>query len=434
MKNDWIAAYEALKDVYINDAYSNIAINEALAKHNQCSQGFVRTFVKGVIRDTTRLDYYIDKLADKGVRGIRDRVLIILRMGIYAVRSLESVPAHAACNEAVALAKRTAGGSSGFVNAIIRAYVRQADELEPAPLTEKDIVDDHLSNSQVKRAAVIYSMRNDIIRLLNRQYGGEECLRLLEGLNTPPDLILRNNPLKGTRTELVQALSELGIDAEEMPESRNAIRIAGGQVAGTELFAQGRFSIQSLSSILAVEAFAPERGSRVLDMCAAPGGKTSAIAELMANEGSITACDIHPHRCELINASVKRLGIDIVETRVLDASVRESDMLDSYDYVLCDVPCSGLGVMSTKPEIKFKDRADVEELTGLQLEILENAYAYVKRGGYVMYSTCTINRNENEGVIEAFSERHKDAAIIENRSLMPYNNLIGFYYSIIRKN
>lgn len=433
MKNDWIAAYEALKAVYVDDAYSNIAINEALAKYPKCSQGFVRTFVKGVIRDTIRLDYYASNLAEKGLKGIKKKTLIVIRMGIYAIRSLDSVPAHAACNEAVLLAKKVVKGQDRFINAILRNYIRRADDIELAELDMDSVSGDKLNKKQIQMISLLKSFNSEIVSLLNEQYGADETIRILDGLNSAPELVIRNNQLKGSREELLSELAEAGIDASAYENSVNAIVVSGGNVTAGKLFREGRFSIQSLSSILAIEAFAPEKGCRVLDMCAAPGGKTAAMAELMGDNGSITACDIHKHRCELIEATVRRLGISIVNTRQLDASMHYDELDGQFDYVLCDVPCSGLGVISTKPEIKLKDRADAEELAEIQSAILENAYAYVKDDGCIMYSTCTINKCENEGVTEAFIERHKEARIIENRAFMPYNNLIGFYYCLIKK-
>ena len=187
--------------------------------------------------------------------------------------------------------------------------------------------------------------------------------------------------------------------------------------------------------MLAVSALAPVPGSKVLDMCAAPGGKSTMMAEMMGNEGSVTACDIHEHRLELIKASAARTGTDIIETRLMDGTQYDSTLEGQFDYVLADVPCSGLGVMSTKPEIRL--RTDVSEYAGLtdtQLEILKNAFRYTRPGGRICYSTCTLNRDENERVIERFMNSEDGfARIVEMRTILPYNNLIGFYYCIIEK-
>lgn len=433
MNSDWIAAFEALRSVYIDEAYSNIAINEAISKHSDASAGFVRTFVKGVLRDSIRLDYYISQLASKGLKGIKGRTKIVLRMGLYAIESLDSVPAYAACDEAVKLSKKVSKGTDRFVNAVLRNFVRRQDELTLADVSVSDVRGGSLSKAQVKAVSLAKSFDTDFVRMLNKQYGGEECLKMLDGLNTAPDLIIRTNTLKNTREELIDALRTGGFEVTPCEGSALAVRVGGGSVTADEMFKEGYFSIQSLSSILSIEAFNPAEGSRVLDMCAAPGGKTAAMAEIMGNEGYIRSLDVHKHRCELIDATCARLGIDIVETGLSDATVYEEAFARDFDYVLCDVPCSGLGVISTKPEIKLKKRTDAAELTEIQMAALENAYAYAKSGGRVMYSTCTVNKDENEGVVEHFMEKHPGARIIENVTLMPYNNVIGFFYCIIIK-
>lgn len=439
MNSDWIATFEALRSVYIDQAYSNIAINEALLKHEDAKAGFVRTFTKGVLRDSIRLDYYIDRLATKGIKGIKGRTLVIIRMGIYAIDSLDSVPNHSACDEAVKLAKKVSKGSDRFVNAMLRNFIRRQDELVIEDLTgiqlsEMTSGDDKFSKSAISNISISKSFDMDLVSMLNEQYGARECIHILDGLNNPPELVIRTNTLKITRDELITRLTEEGYDVVPCDNSDIAIIVKGGIVTTSQLFKKGYFSIQSLSSITSIESFKPEAGSRVLDMCAAPGGKTAAIAELMGNDGSILSCDIYEHRCELIESSIARLGIDIVETKMMDATVYDESMKDGFDYVLCDAPCSGLGVIGTKPEIKLKKRTEAAELTDIQLKAINNAFSYAKDGGYIMYSTCTINKDENEGVISKFMAKHDgEASIIENHTLLPYNNMIGFYYCIIKK-
>lgn len=434
MNSDWIATFEALRSVYIDQAYSNIAINEALLKHKDAKAGFVRTFTKGVLRDSIKLDYYIDRLASKGIKGIKSRTIVIIRMGIFAIESLDSVPDYSACDEAVKLAKKVSKGSDRFVNAMLRNFVRRRDELLVKCVTEADIIDGSLSKSQLSDIAIAKSFDRKFVELVYHQYGAEECLSILDGLNKPPALVIRTNTLKITRDELVDKLTDEGFDVEPVDTSRVAIIVNGGSVTNSQLFRDGYFSIQSLSSILSIEAFMPEPGKKVLDMCAAPGGKTAAMAELMENKGTILSCDIYEHRCELIDSTVKRLGIDIVETRMMDATQNDESLNESFDYVLCDAPCSGLGVISTKPEIKLKNRTDAGELTEIQLKALTNAFSYVKDGGYVMYSTCTINKDENEGIVKKFMvENSQSASIIENNTFLSYNNMIGFYHCIIKK-
>ena len=435
MSQDWIASFEALKSIYSEGAYSNMALNEAIPHHPGCRDSFVRSMVKGTLRHTVTLDYIIGKLADNGLRGIRLRTLIILRMGLYALREMDSVPDHAAVNEAVSLARKTAKGTDKFINAILRSYIRSRDIYEipeecdrQDPVFLRDIEDD------LERLSVRYSFHVDIIRLICSQYG-DQAEKILEGLNTPPPVILRVNTLKTSRDELIGSLKKEGIKAETLSGSELAVSAEGSGIIGSDLFRKGHYSVQSLSSMMAVEALAPARGSTVLDMCAAPGGKSTMMAEIMGNTGSITACDIHEHRLKLIKAYAERIGTDIIETRLLDATRFNSKMEGRFDFVLADVPCSGLGVMSTKPEIGLRaDMESIKKLPELQISILSNAVRYAKPGGRICYSTCTLNKHENEEVITALASADPTfGRIVEMNTILPYNNTIGFYYCIIEK-
>ena len=435
MSQDWNAAFEALKSVYADEAYSNMALNEAIPHHPGCRDSFVRSMVKGTIRQTVTLDRIISMLARNGLKGIRTRTLIILRMGLYALREMDSVPDHAAVNEAVSLARAKARGTDKFINAVLRGYLRRRDHYEPAEDSSEDAPFIKEISDEQERLSVKYSFPLPVVSLICSQYG-EASESILEGLNTPPPLILRTNRLRISREELIRELDAAGIHAEPLPEESSAVAVSGRGIISSELYREGMFSVQSLSSMMAVSALGPEPGSRVLDMCAAPGGKSAMMAEMMNDSGRITACDVHSHRLDLIRASARRLGISIIETQLADGTVHNSGMDDMYDFVLADVPCSGLGVMSTKPEIRLRmDTESIGELPSIQLEILRNAGRYAKPGGRICYSTCTLNKAENDAVIRAFEE--SDPAfgrIVEMRTVLPYNNLIGFYYCIIEKN
>ena len=420
MNKDWLTVFEALKSVYSDGAYSNMATSEALFHHKGCKESFVRNYVKGVLRDTIRLDYYIDKLAARGIKRISMRPLIILRMGIYAIENLDSVPDHAAVSESVKLAKKVARGSDGFINGVLRSYIRQKDELI--------IPDDRLD--------IRYSMSEAIVSLITEQYPNE-AEDILKGLNEPSATIIRVNTLRAKREDVIANLIHEGKEAEESSESPNAVIVSGSAIVSSDLYKAGLISIQSLSSMLAIEAFEPKEGSRVLDLCAAPGGKSAYMAELMGNKGLITACDIHEHRLALIDKTMERLGIDIVNTSLSDATNHVADMDECFDYVLADVPCSGLGVMASKPELKFKSKSsEFGELIEIQKRILRNAISYTKAGGIIEYSTCTLNKKENEEVIETVMKESDEGLlrVLEMKTLMPYNCKVGFFYCIVEKN
>ena len=419
MNKDWLAVFEALKAVYTDGAYSNISINEAVSRRKGLRESFVRSFAKGVLRNSIRLDHIIDTLAGKGISSIKQRPLIILRMGIYAIDELDSVPDHAAVNEAVELAKTVAKGSDRFVNGMLRNYLRRRDEFASDKL----------------EPYIRYSMRKDIFSLLSDQYG-DEAIHIAEALNEPSEVYLRANTLKANRDEVIKKLTEYGIEGREAEENSEAILAKGSGIVSCDLYRHGYYTIQSLSSMIAVKALAPEPGSKVLDLCAAPGGKTGYMAEMMGNEGSITACDVHPHRLMLTQAAMKRLGVSICALEERDAAVFDESLENSFDYVLADVPCSGLGVTASKPELKLTaDPSEYDGLIDIQKKILTNALRYTKPGGRLEYSTCTLNKNENEAVVKhVLSKEDTSARIIEMATLMPYNGKVGFYYCIIGKN
>ncbi|MBE6039449.1 MAG: 16S rRNA (cytosine(967)-C(5))-methyltransferase RsmB [Clostridiales bacterium] len=419
MNKDWLAVFEALRGVYSDGAFSNMSVNEAVSRHKGCRESFVRMFAKGVIRDSIRLDHIADSLADKGIKSIKTRPLIVIRMGLYAIGSLDSVPDHAAVNEAVALAKSVAKGSDRFVNGMLRSYLRRRDEFS----------DDKLP------AHVRLSVSKEVFGLLADQYG-DEASSIAEALGEPAGLYLRTNTLRTGRDELIQKLAAEGIDASPAEGSQDAILAKGSGAVSSDLYREGLYSVQSLSSMNAVRALDPKPGETVLDMCAAPGGKTGYMAELMDNKGHITACDVYPHRLELIEAAMKRTGVSITKTRVMDGTVFDPELEGRYDRVLADVPCSGLGVMAAKPEIRLTtDPSKYDELSAVQKAILGNAIRYVRPGGRVEYSTCTLNKNENENVVkQILSQYGSSLVIIEMRTILPYNGEVGFFYCTIEKN
>ena len=416
MNRDWLAVFEALKAVYADGAYSNMSVNEAVSHHHGSRESFVRTFAKGVLRDSIRLDHIIDCLADKGIVSIKQRPLIILRMGLYAIDCLDSVPEHAAVSEAVDLAKSVAKGSDRFVNGMLRSYLRRRDEFSPDKL----------------EPYIRFSFSESVFSLLSEQYG-QEVNDIARALNTPPEVYLRANTLKAGRDEVISMLAVHGIEGQACEDNSEAILARGSGIVSCDLYRQGFYSVQSLSSMIAVKALCPEPGSEVLDLCSAPGGKTGYMAELMGDTGSITACDIYPHRLMLTRAAMKRLGVSICALQERDAAVFEPSFEGRFDYVLADVPCSGLGVIASKPEIKLTaDPSEYDELISLQKQILANAIRYLKPGGRLEYSTCTLNKNENEAVVkDVLSKARSCARVVEMTTIMPYNGKVGFFYAII---
>ena len=423
MNNDWYAVYDVLCSVYCDNSYSNLAINEALREHKVSSQGFVRVMSKGVIRDTILLDCNIDRLAKNGIKGIKKKNLIILRMGMYAMSKMDSVPNYAAVNEAVTLAENISPSVKGFINGMLRTFER-----EGAKLLIPD-TDDMLESLSYK-----YSFPYHLVRFISKQYGEGTIEGIIKGLYDIPELNIRVNSLNCNREDLKKCLSNRGIKVKDNPSSRNGIIIEDGSIVNIPEFRIGMFTVQSTSSLRSVEMLSPKSGDKVLDICAAPGGKTTAMAELMNDSGEILACDIHEHRVKLINEHSKRLGISCIRTKVMDATLYDKSLSDHFDKILVDVPCSGLGVIAGKPELKL--HVNLNELPGLyeiQFSILKNAFMYLKPGGELVYSTCTINKRENEQIVSRLCDSFENSSIVEYNSILPYNKQVGFYYCKISK-
>lgn len=421
MNQDFRVSYNALRKIYSQEAYSNIAMNEALEDGKNCSPGFVRYVVKEILRRSMALDYVIAGLCRNGLRGMKSRTKVLLRMGIFLLNEVDSIPDAVCVNEIVELAGAVDRPNRGFINGVLRSYLRGGKKMNLPGGSDRHAL------------AVRYSCQENLVKLMLDQYGSEEGVRILDAFNRPVPVALRNNPLKQDRETLLQQLRELEIEGTPSAECDSGILTEGGALIQNDLFRKGHYSVQGISSQMAIQALAPKAGSKVLDMCAAPGGKTTGIAELMRDCGTVEAWDIHPHRTELIRRNAERLGLHSVETAVKDATVFYPELEGCYDAVVADVPCSGLGTIPVKPEIKLRDHTgEYAGLVKIQRRILENAWKYVKPGGRVMYSTCTINKEENEKVVEAFQKSMPDSRVIEKRLILPYNKT-GFFYTVLEK-
>lgn len=414
---DWLKTFNILRNIYINQSYSNLSLNSELRDMSSADASFVRNFVKGTIRYSIKLDYYIDKLASKGIQSLKTNIKIVLRMGLFAIEYLDNMPDYAAVNESVNLASRVAGGSEKIINAILRNFLRNLDELS---LGIKDI--------PTREACP-----ENLFSLIKNQYP-DSYEKIITSLNQAIPVIARCNLLRGTRDALVSALSGINIQTKILEDTQSGLVLSGENIINNEYYRKGFYSIQNLPSILAIEALNPAAHSKCLDLCAAPGGKSFAAQELMLGTGQIIACDIHQHRLDLIEKDAERLGLDNIQTRLLDATEFVPEFQDSFDYVICDVPCSGIGTIRSKPEIKlFFDESKFSGIYETQYRILENGFKYLKNGGYLIYSTCTLLKQENEYLTQKFINNNKICKLIENKTFMPYNEMIGFYYCILSK-
>ncbi len=418
-------SYLTLLDVESKKAYSNLALNHQIAVNKPSSQGFVRELVYGVLENKLTLDHYIDLLVKDGIDSLRSHELIILRMGIYQLGYMDSVPEYAAVNESVVLAKRYCRGKAGLVNGVLREYLNKRLQLRLPDRNEDEI----------KYLSVKYSYAPWIIELWRDAYDVDELEELLAAGNETPPTTIRMNWLKVMKPDLMKKLQEKGFEVEEGEVSRNAIHVKGSGLLDTELYKVGMFTPQDESSMLVAEKLDPKHGETIMDVCAAPGGKTTAIAERMNNTGRIIASDIYRRKLDLIDREAKRLGITNIETRSWDATRVDSSMLQKADRVLVDAPCSGLGVVRRKPEIKYKERtSEMDMLPKKQLAILSASSGYVKPGGTLVYSTCTINPEENEKVTNAFLKKNTSFKLVENLQLLPNKDgTDGFYICVMKR-
>ncbi|MFQ8602681.1 MAG: 16S rRNA (cytosine(967)-C(5))-methyltransferase RsmB [Anaerovoracaceae bacterium] len=419
-------SYLVLVDVETKKAYSNLAINHHIIVNKPNSQGFVRELVYGVLENKLTLDYYIDLLVKDGIESLRTPELTIMRMGIYQLGYMDSVPEYAAVNESVVLAKKYCKSKAGLINGVLREYLNKKIQLRLPDRGEDEI----------RYLSIKYSYAPWIIELWLEHYSVNFVEELLKAGNETPPMTVRLNWLRIMKDDLVKKLEDRGFETEDGVMCQNALNVKGSRLLESDMYKLGLFTPQDESSMLVAEKLNPKHGDLVMDVCAAPGGKTTAIAERMNNTGKIIASDIYRRKLDLIDKEAERLGITNIETRSWDATRVDSSMVQKADKVLVDAPCSGLGVVRRKPEIKYKEyTAEMELLPKKQLAILSASSKYVKPGGILLYSTCTVNPKENEKVIEAFLKKNLSFKKVERTLLLPsVNGTDGFFICVMKKN
>lgn len=403
-------AFEALLQIEKNQSYSNLELNRQIQERRPDAPALVRELVYGVLENQIYLDHLLGQLIPKGLSGVKKPVKILLRMGLYQLIFMDSVPDYAAVSETVKLARKAARGRDGFVNGVLRSYGRRKDELTLPDRTTEPL--EYLS--------VRYSCDLWIVKLWAEQYGLEKTESLLTAGNRRPELSIRVNLLKTSRQDLMEELSNKGFSVRPYEESPRVLFVKGSGLLETEAYSKGLFSVQDAASVLAAELMGPEPGEIVYDICAAPGGKTLAMAEMMENRGLIRAFDIYPHKLALIEKEAVRLGVSLIETETKDGTAACRALDQTADRVLVDGPCSGLGVIRRKPEIKYKSICDQgRSLAEKQLQLLREASRYVKNGGHLLYSTCTINQIENQQTVERFLAENDDFRLEKMLQLLP---------------
>lgn len=391
-------ALKILADIEKNQAYLNISFQEKTQGVELPARdiAFVKELVYGVIKHKMTLDYTISRYSSVKIKKLSVFILCILRMGLYQLFYMDKIPHSAAVNESVKLAgKYGHGASRGYVNAMLRK------------MAESGLVE--INESQNQRLSVQYSHPEPLTVWYQKTFG-EKAEELLKQNNLSPSLSVRVNTLKTTVEDLQSCLEKEGIETKAGVLTKTALLLGNGAAQRVSAYEEGLFTFQDQSAQLAALALSPNAGERVLDACAAPGGKTTHMAELMGNKGEIVALDIYEKRLSSVQNTAKRLGLSIIETCVCDASTFRDE---PFDKILVDAPCSGLGVIRRRPDIKYKENiTDFSGLIKIQTAILENCVKLLKAGGTLVYSTCTINPAENEGVIQTFLEKHSDFSLV----------------------
>lgn len=398
-------ALDTLLHIEKNQAYSNLLLNKMIRESSLSPKdvGLLTEIVYGTVQRKMTLDYFLQPFLKKQ-KKIELWVIILLRLSLYQIVYLDRIPERAVIHEAVEIAKRRGHrGISGMVNGVLRSIQREG-------LPEFGEINDPLERLSIEMSFPLW-----LLQKWAHQYGIEETMEICKSTLEPPKVTARVNCNKTTVLEVLSLLEEENVAAEKGDLSIDAISISNGNLAKTRIFQDGYVTIQDESSMLVARALGPVNGDKVLDSCAAPGGKTTHIAELLGNNGEVISVDLHPHKVKLIEDQLNRLKLSNVKTLVSDSRhLQEHFNSEEFDRILVDAPCSGFGVIRRKPDIKYSKRLeDIAQLATIQLSILNSVAPLLKNGGTLIYSTCTIDQEENADVFEKFLATNKEFKVDE---------------------
>ncbi len=393
-------AFNTIYRVLHDDAYSALTLNSAIKENNlnKTDAGFLSHLVYGVIERKILLDYVISQYSKIKPKKIENKVLIILELGVFQLLFMDKVPSSAAVDESVKLSKKVgAYKSSGFINAVLRNIVRNNMKYVLPDPTDK------LCYYSIK-----YSCPEYLVKKWIDQYGEDNTVGILKGLADRPPLTIRVNTLKTTKAELKAELESCGLEVSCVEFLDNALNISNtGSIENLKAYIDGKFYVQDCASQLCCEMLDTENSMTVCDVCAAPGGKSLYNAIKMNNQGKVYSYDLYEHKIKLINESAKRLGVDIIDASVRDAQSTHI-AIKQCDRLICDVPCSGFGIIRRKPEIRYKKATIIDNLPNLQYSILCASANALSIGGVLVYSTCTLCDEENINIANKFLSEHPD--------------------------
>ena len=431
MSNPRQIAFEALIKTIRDDAFSNLTLDATLSKSDLDTRdkSFVSNLFYGVIERQLTIDYQLSLYLSKPLKKLKPEVLTILRLGAYQILFMDKVPDSAAVNESIKLSKKNgASFASGLINAVLRK------------VSSKGVILPEETN-EIEYLSVKYSCPLWLVKKWRNEYGEEDTSAFLQSSVGSAETYIRVNNTKITSDELIHIFSNENIECDKTDnENTLIIRLKGRDIERLESFKNGYFHVQDMASQLCAKAVGANENDIVFDLCSAPGGKAYTVAETMNDKGKVYCFDIYENRVNLILKGAQRLGLESIVGRVGDASVFNSE-LGLADKVLCDVPCSGLGIIRRKPEIKYKSEEELASLPEIQYSIIANASKYVKNGGRLIYSTCTLSKAENEDIVAKFLENHnkfKAVPVFEgsstNITLMPHKNKSdGFFIACFER-
>jgi len=423
--------YNIIYDVKHNKKYSNILINEVFARSNLKDEekNFITYLSYGVLGNIYFLDYFIKKYSDIAFSKISNKAKIILEMSFFELIFMNSSQNYATVNESVALCKKVDFRAKNFVNAVLR----KISSSNPSNLRNYKF-DDIKDKSE--RLSVKFSISKYISDRLIENYGFDFAYELMDFMSKTPEIFIRGNLIKTDFNTLKSLLDENKLNYEIIDEKNMIFSLKNlKNIANLNIYKDGLISIQDYSSMLCVIASGVTENQTVLDICAAPGGKSIFMSQLMKNKGSILSMDISQNKLNLLSQQCKRLGIDIITTKVNDATIYDESYKEKFDVVLADVPCSGIGILRRKPEIRYKNTDEIESLPEIQKTILKNSSKYVKESGKLIYSTCTLGKEENQNITEDFIKNNPDFKISYQKEYYPnIDNTDGFYVCVMDRN
>lgn len=409
--------------------YGHIALNQVLEKYqylDKSDRAFITRVTEGTLERMIELDYITDQFSKVKVKKMKPVIRAIVRSAVYQLKYMDSVPDSAVCNEAVKLAvSRGFGGLRGFVNGVLRSIARNLDSVQYPPEGTKEYL------------SVRYSMPPWILEQWLAWYTPEQVEQMLRNFLEEKPTSIRCNLHQISREDLKRKLAGEGVKAEEVPELPCALLISGYDYLGAlPSFQEGDFQVQDISSMLVAERANPREGDYIIDVCAAPGGKALHLADKLRGTGMVQARDISDYKVGLIWDNIRRAGMENIEAVRWDATVLDEESVEKADIVIADLPCSGLGVLGRKSDLKYRmTREGEKELAALQRQILSQVWRYVKPGGKLVYSTCTINREENEENAAWFQAEYPEFRLVSEEQLLPGQQAgDGFYIAVfVRK-